>query len=127
MAARHAVGVHNPRHHLSICIDIGSRDVAVGADEVRDFVGVAAREAFQFTMRKILGIADDASLRATEGNVDRGALPCHPGGQRLHFIETYIGMIANTALARPARIVVLYAKSLKYLDVAIVHLDGQMK
>src|SRR5262249_5969878 len=62
MAARHAVSVHNPRHDLSIGINVGSGNVAVGTDEVRDFVSVAPGKALKFTTREILGIADDAAL-----------------------------------------------------------------
>src|SRR5439155_5897752 len=50
-----------------------------------------------------------------------GALPGHPSGKGFNFVESNIGMIANTALARPARAVVLHAKTFKHANGTIVH------
>src|SRR5262249_30959494 len=102
VATRHAVGVHDPGHHLRVSVNIGSGNIAVGANEVRYLIGIAPGETLEFSMGKILGIADDAALGAAKRNVYGGAFPRHPGRQRLHFIEADIGMVADAALAWPA-------------------------
>ena len=71
----------------------------------------------------MLRIADDAALAAAEGNVDHGALPRHPGGQRAHFVERHIGREADAALGRTARDRVLHAIAGEDFDAAIVELD----
>src|SRR5690606_32307137 len=47
----HGIGVHHPGHDLTVGIDVGCRDVLVGADDVVDFAGVAAGDALDFALR----------------------------------------------------------------------------
>src|SRR5439155_615570 len=47
MADVHAVGVHHPRHHLLVRVDVGRRDVLLGTDGVDDLGDVAAGGAVE--------------------------------------------------------------------------------
>ncbi len=118
----HAVGVHDPRHDLIVGVDVGRRDVLVRADGVDDLGDVAARQRLELAARHARGIADDAALAAAEGHVRDGALPGHPGGQRRDFVERDVRVIADAALGRPERDVVLHAIAGEDLDLAVVHL-----
>src|SRR5712664_2041166 len=42
----HGICVHHPGHDLFVGIDVGSRNVFLGADEFDQFGGVASRHAF---------------------------------------------------------------------------------
>src|SRR5579859_7499433 len=70
-------------------------------------------------------MACDASFTAAEANIHYRALPRHPGGQRLHFFQSDVGMVADSAFGRSARRVVLDAKSLEAPDAPVVHANGQ--
>ena len=118
----HAVGVHHPRHHLLVGVDVGRRHVLLGADRVDDLGDVAARQRFELAARHPRRIADDAALAAAERDVRDGALPRHPGGQRRHLVERHAGVIADAALGRAERDVVLHAIAGEDLDLAVVHL-----
>ena len=67
-------------------------------------------------------IADDAALAAAERDVRDGALPRHPRGQRRDLVERDAGVIADAALGRTERDVVLHAVAGEDLDLAVVHL-----
>ena len=119
----HAVGVHDPRHDLVVGVDVGRRDVLLGADRVDDLGDVAARQRLELAARHPRRVADDAALAAAERHVRDGALPRHPGGQRRDFVERDVGVIADAALGRAERDVVLHAVAGEDLDLAVVHLD----
>ncbi len=44
----HAVGVHNPGHHLGVGVHSRGWNIAGWANEKSDFRGIAAREPFDF-------------------------------------------------------------------------------
>ena len=92
-----------------------------GTNDRLNFRGVAARHAFQFALRHALGIADDAALGAAVGEIDGGRLPGHPGGEGFHFIECDAGVIAQPALGRTARHVVLHAESGEDFHLVVIH------
>ena len=119
----HAVGVHDPRHDLIVGVDVGRGHVLLGSDRVDDFRDVAARQRLELAPRHPRGIADDAALAAAERDVRDGALPRHPGGQRRDLVERHVGVIADAALRRTERDVVLHAVAGEDLDLAVVHLD----
>src|ERR1019366_3920341 len=123
VARVHGVGVHDPRHDLLIGIDVGRGDVAFGPDKIDDLGGVAARDLLQFGVGEDGWVADDSALAAAERNVDDGALPGHPGGQRTHFVEGDIGSESDAALGRAARDRVLYAVAGEDFDASIVELN----
>ena len=87
IALGHAVGVHDPGHGLRVGVDVGRGNVLLRPDERQNRAGVAARHPFQLALRHLFGIAGDAAFGAAEGNVHHRALPRHPRGQRLHFVE----------------------------------------
>ena len=99
----HGVGVHHPCHGLLVGVDVGRGNVFFRADEFDQLGGVAAGHALQFAARHLLGIADDAALGAAKGNIDHGAFPGHPTGQRAHFVQRHVRRIAHAALGRAAR------------------------
>ena len=45
---RHRVGVHNPRHRLSVGVNVRCWNIDLGADDGLNFRGVAARHALEF-------------------------------------------------------------------------------
>ena len=124
VAHRHRVGVHHPGHGLRVGVDVGGGDVAVGPDDGQDLGDIAARHAFQLGLRHFARVADHAALAAAEGDVHHRRLPRHPGGQRLHFIQAHIGVVADAALGRAAGDVVLHAVAFEDLERAVVHLGG---
>ena len=56
----HAVGVHDPRHHLLVGVHVRRRHVLLGADGVDDLGDVAAGQRFELAPRHPRRIADDA-------------------------------------------------------------------
>src|ERR1019366_8921169 len=98
-------------------------DIAFGSDKIDDFGDVAAGDLLQFGVGEDVGIADDSAFAPAERNIDHGALPGHPGGQRAHFVERDIGGEADAALGRPARYGVLYAVAGEDFDASIVELN----
>src|SRR5690606_24866350 len=84
---------------------------------------VTARQALELVHAERERIADDAALRAAEGNVDHGALPGHPCCQRLDLIEAHVLVEADAALGGPPRRVVQHAVPGEHLYLATVHHD----
>ena len=126
LAHVHGVGVHDPGHGLLVGAHVGRGNVFLRADELDQLGGVAAGHALQLALRHLSGIADDAALGAAEGDVDDGALPGHPAGQRAHFVERDVGRVADAALAGAARDGVLDAVAGEDFDGAVVHADGDV-
>ena len=122
-AGVHRVRVHHPGHDLAVGVHVGRRDVALRADDDADLAGVAARHALELLLRELLRVAADAALGAAVRQVHRRALDRHPRRQRHHLLERHVGVVANAALARAARQVVLDAIALEVGDAAVVHLD----
>ena len=69
-----------------------------------------------------VGIADDAAFAAAEGDVDHGAFPGHPGGQRADFVEGDVGREADAAFGGAARNGVLHAIAGEDLQAPVVEL-----
>ena len=122
MSDVHAVGVHHPRHHLLVRVDVRRGDVFFRSDGVDDFGDIAAGQRLQLAARHLRGIADDAALSAAERNVGDGAFPRHPGGQRRHLVKRDAGVVPDAALGGAKRDVVLHAKAGEHFDLAVVHL-----
>ena len=121
----HAVGVHDPSHDLRVGVDVRGRDVLVRADDGGNLVGVAASQVLQFVFGELVGIADNSALGATEGNVDDGAFPGHPGGERFDFVESDVGMIANSTFAGAAHAAVLNSETFEDSERTVIHLYRQ--
>ena len=60
----------------------------------------------------------DAALAAAERHLGDGGLPRHLGGQRLEEVERHLAVVADAALVRAARLVVLDAVGLEALRLA---------
>src|SRR2546425_11797003 len=103
MAMHHGDRVHYPRHRLRVRVNIRRRNVPIRPDDWSDFERISSCKSLEFIFRKAFGIANHAPLAAAIRDADGGAFPGHPRGQRLHFIEGYVRMIANAALSWTAR------------------------
>ena len=68
------------------------------------------------------GIAGHAAFAAAERQVDDRALPRHPERERRHFVKRHAGMVADAALGRTAREVVLHAIAGVDFELAVVAL-----
>jgi hypothetical protein len=122
MADVHAVGVHDPRHHLIVGVDVGRRHILLRPDEIDDFGDVPAGQRLQLALRHPRRVADDPAFAAAEGDVRDGALPRHPGGERRDLVERDVRVIADAPLRRAERDVVLHTVAGEDLDFPVVHL-----
>ncbi len=125
VAVVHGERVHDPRHDLRVGVDVGRRNIHLGADHPGDLSGVAAREPLQLGHRELRRIEDDAALAAAEGDVHHGALPRHPHRQRPHLVERDMLVVADAALGRAAIGVVLHTIAGEDLNGAVVHAHGE--
>ena len=123
IALIHAVRVHDPGHDLRSRVHVRRRNVFLRPDQRQNRRRIAAGQPFQLAHRQLFRVAGHAALAAAEGNVDDGALPRHPRGQRLHLIHRDIGVVTDAALGRPAHRAVLYAVAFKPDDLPAVHPD----
>ena len=119
-----AVGIHHPGHHLRVGPDVGSGDVFLRADQVKDFSGITAGESLQLRAGQFFRRHADSSLGPAVGKPRQRALPCHPHGQRGHFSQIHIRMEAHASLGRPQRHIVLHTITHEHLDALVVHPDG---
>src|SRR5262249_5453205 len=71
-------------------------------------------------------VHDDATLGASEGNIDHRALPCHPHCQRSHLIKRDISIEADAAFGWSAGDIVLYAVAREHLHAAVIHAHGKV-
>ena len=67
-----------------------------------------------------------AALGSAEGDVDDGALPGHPGGERADFVERDVGSVTDAAFGGSAGDGVLDAVAGEDFDRAVVHADGDV-
>ncbi len=110
----------------SFVLTSGAGTSRSGPDYVDDLCGVAARDALQFAIRQHRRIADHAAFGAAEGNVDDGAFPRHPRGERAHFIQRYVGRKADAALAGAAHHGMLHAIAGEDFEAAVIKLHGNV-
>src|SRR6202044_1162333 len=122
----HGVGVHDPCHRLLVGIHVGGGNVLFRPNKLDNLRSVAARHAFQLAAAHGFRIADDTTFGSPKGNIHDCTLPRHPARQCSHFIESHIGRVADTSLAWTARHGVLYAKSSKHVDHAVIESYGKM-
>ena len=109
---------------MRIGINIRRGNIDFGTDDRLNFRGVAARHALELAFGHALGIANDAALGAAVREIDGRGLPRHPGGQRFHFIQRDVRVIAQPALGRAARHIVLHAESGEDLHLAVSSFTG---
>ena len=111
VAVQLAVLVHHPGHHLGVRVDVGRHDVALRAEHLLDLVHERARDRLELVRRELVGRAVDPALRAAERNADDRGLPRHQRRERAGLVEVDLGVVADAALVRPARAVVLDAEA----------------
>jgi hypothetical protein len=92
--------VHDPRHHLRVCVHIGCGDVDRIADEIVDARREPSREPFEFAGGKLCGVDANAAFCAAEWNADDGGLPRHECGQGVDLVHVHVGMKSQTAFER---------------------------
>ena len=102
-------GVHHPRHHLGVGVDVGRGDVAVHAEHVADGVGEPPRHRLELAVAHAGRVDGDAALGATERQVEQRRLPRHQRRQGAHLVEVGGRVVADAALVRAAGAVVLHA------------------
>src|SRR6185436_4325162 len=93
--------------------DVGRRNVDVRPDEALELVHEAQRDLLQLFATEAARVELNAALTATEGHLADRRLPRHLGGERLEQVERDLAVVANAALVRPARLVVLHAVRLE--------------
>src|SRR6202040_2176164 len=87
---------------LLVGAHVGRGDVLFGADELDELCGVASGHSLELALGHLLRVADDAALRSSEGDIDDGALPGHPGGERANFVEGDVGGVTDAAFGGAA-------------------------
>jgi hypothetical protein len=117
------VGVVDPGHGLLVGVEVGRRDVRVGADVVAQFVHEAAGDAPELGLAEALGIAHHPAFGAAERHLHQRALPGHEGRQGGDLMLRHLGVIADAALAGPEHVVVQHPVALEGADRAVLHLD----
>ena len=93
------------------------------ADAEADLAGVAPGDALELLAGKQFRVDTNAALGPAVRQVDRGVLDRHPAGQRHHFLQRDVLVVAHAALAGTAREAVLDAESLVVGDRPVVQLD----
>src|SRR6185369_14508297 len=121
LAHVHGIGIHHPRHYLLVRIHVRSRNIFLRSDELDELCRVPPSHTFEFVHRHLLRVADHATLRATERNVDDRALPGHPCRKCPDFVQVYIRRISDSALGGSASYRVLNAIAGEYFQVSIIH------
>jgi hypothetical protein len=112
-AVVHRVGVHDPGHRPGVGPHIRRRDVPLRTEQRPDLSRVAAGQPLQLADRQAPGGAGDAAFGPAEGDADQGALPGHGHRHRAHLVEVHVRRVADAALGRAARQVVLDAVPLE--------------
>ena len=74
--------------------------------------------------RELQRIDGNAPFGAAVGKIDDGRFPGHQRRQRTDFVQIDLRMVAQAALHRPARIVVLHPVADERGQFAVVQLDG---
>ena len=119
------VFVGHPAHDHRVGVDVGRGNVAVGADDAGERLDVGARQALQLGLGKLARIDLHRALAAAIGQVHHGALEGHPERQRLDFVVGRVGMEADAALGRAARVVISASPGQERFSRPVVHADHQ--
>ena len=104
---------------------IGRGHILFGTDEHADLGREAARHAPSSRLLSARGSTMTPPFAPPYGAGD-GALPRHPHRQRAHLIERDVRAVAQPALHRPARLVVMHAIPREHADRPIVHLHRKV-
>ena len=118
--------VHDPRHHLRIGARVGSGDVASGPENAGDLVDERPGDQLQLILVEIPGRTVDSSLGAAERDVEERRLPRHQCRQRANLVEVHPLVVADAALERPARPVVLHPITREHVDPGVAEPDRDL-
>src|SRR5271166_6161447 len=127
LARVHRVGVHHPGHGLLVGADIRRWNIALGAQPIRKFGGVAPGEALEFTAGHFARVANDATFGAAKRDVYHRAFPGHPGGERAYFINADIRGKTNSTLTGPPYGGVQHAIPGENFELSAVHADRDVQ
>jgi len=126
VALMHRDRVHDPGHDLLVGAHVRRGNVLGRADDDADLGGVAAGQALQLVAGERPWVDEDAALGAAVRQVYDGGLPGHPHRQRPHFVERDVEAVADAALGRATREVVLDAVPVEDPERPVVHVDGKV-
>ncbi len=126
-AVERLVLVEHPQHVLRRRHHVGRRHVLERPDFAGDLPDPAAADQFLLARAQVVRVADDPALGAAERDVDDGALPRHPHRQGADRVDAFLGVEADAAFGRAARVVVLDAEAPEDLHVPVVHADGNLE
>jgi hypothetical protein len=87
-------------------------------------------EPLHLARAELRGVDLDPALGPAERHAHHRGLPGHEAGERAHLVDVDLGVVAQPALERPARVVVLHAVADEVADGAVVaaqrELDPQL-
>ena len=101
-------------------------DVLVRAEQDGDFRGVPARQVFEFLRRQPGRVANHAAFRPAERNIDHGAFNGHPEGQGAYLVNIRLRVVADAALRRAARDIMVNPIAGEHFHRTIAHIDGEV-
>ena len=118
--------IRDPGHRLGARAHVGSRDIAVGAEHVVDFVDEFSSDPFEFAAAVFTRVDRDPPFGSAVGKIHDGRLPGHQCSQRAHLVEIDFVVVTQPSFHRPARVIVLDAVPLKNSQFAVVQFDGDL-
>jgi hypothetical protein len=110
--------VGDPGHRLRVRTHVRSGDVDLRAHDVLHLGGEDPRQALSLVSAELSGVAVDAALGPTEGDVQDGGLPGHELREGIHLSRVHLGVVANATLHRASGVVVLDPVSDEGRDLA---------
>lgn len=78
MPLEYTIGVHDPGHHLRVCVHIWRWNIAFGTYDGGDLLGKATGHSFYLFLRHVLGITLHTPFGPAIRNVNYSGLPRHP-------------------------------------------------
>ena len=122
-----AVLVRHPAHDARVGVDVGRRDVPVGAHHVGHRAHVGAREALQLQRRELLRVDHHAALAAAVGETGHRALQRHPEREGLDLFERDVRVVADAPLGGAEGVVPAAAEGGEVPRRAVVHADREAR
>ena len=115
------VGVGKPSHDLGVGAHVRGGNVVIRPDLIADRRAEPAGDPHQLVAAEIARVALDPALAAAEGDPHQRTFHRHQDRQRLDVVQVDVRVVANAALVRPQRIVVLHPIALEKIVVPVVH------
>ena len=118
--------VHNPGHFAWSCTHVRSRDILFRTKNIDHSPGIGSREALQFTGGHGTRVAFNAPFAAAKRNIRNRTFPSHPSRKGLDLIQIDIQGITYPTFGRAEVDVMNHPNSLKNLNAAVVHRNGEI-